>query len=285
MSGLTVYSIEAPGRENVVARRLAADGKVKVVSVPPAATDLATFVTCLDAYVQSDSGDPMLYLTSTMLTPLPSGEALARVVRQICQREFTVCYLHRWGDRCDFLRDPSPLTGDWAGYSVARTVAAHGDQALLVSPTGARLIINDERLRTHLKLKLVTPFHERTHNDLSSKTWSQWFSPTPVTLDDYLAHIAPETKLLAVTPCLFQWDTLHCSFHFDDYAKTHECAPVVIERTSRAHLANEAFRAGLETCVKADFKGVFLAEAVILVLLLLIAGVWIYNVYGRRSKI
>ena len=156
------------------------------------------FLNCLKYHEEKNPNNYMIIAKDTCTSGYTPEEIAAFIKAAKGAKEWDLCYLCEWMDRCDLNTNPID-TG--TNSKLVDTYSPNGIQALLISPMGKKRILG------------LTPLRNGTTFTL--------FGSLSQTLNGYIknkALIATRSK-----PNIINYDS-NLAKNNDDYAKTAECA-------------------------------------------------------------
>jgi hypothetical protein len=168
-------------------------------------------------------------------------------------KDWNLCYLCKWLDRCDLYADKKPIEG--MTTLIAKTQSPHGVQAIMFSPDGRDIILGQKPMKNN---QAFTPITQPLGIQLNEAITSGWIDAT------------------CIVPNLIEYDvTAARSAH--DYQKLNECAVQVTPvQQNRGHSGVTGPVAPGTTQLQqtGGISGWWFVLIVIIVLLILALVVW-----------
>ena len=161
--------------------------------------ELYRFILALKDGINTNSKEPVLYITDTSITDADAG-TIESIVTSLLSNNWDVCYLSKWLDSCDLYTDKKQINKN--GTVLVNAVNPQGIQAFLIRPD--RFLLDANTGEVSLKNGNKIAFEK----NLSS------------TFQKLIA--AKQINAATVTPNLFNVDPLTITKN-EDYIKLNEC--------------------------------------------------------------
>jgi hypothetical protein len=159
---------------------------------------------CLNHARNNYSSNHVIVVKDTSVSNVDPN-AIADIVSAVMSsKDWHLCYLCRWLDRCDLYTDKRPING--MTTLIAKTQSPHGVQAIMFSPEGRDVVLGHKQMKNQ---QSFVPISRPLGVQLNEAVASGWLDAT------------------CIVPNLIEYDiTAARSAH--DYKKLNECEVQVL---------------------------------------------------------